>query len=63
MSDDDLVAGELRIGGRERSFTVRLPQAPPDDRPVPLALVLHGRNAGGRMALRIRFSDATRTRI
>jgi polyhydroxybutyrate depolymerase len=42
VSDGDLVAGELRIGGRERSFTIRLPQAAPDERQVPLALVLHG---------------------
>jgi polyhydroxybutyrate depolymerase len=38
----DLVAGELTIGGRERSFTIRLPHATPNDRQVPLALVLHG---------------------
>jgi polyhydroxybutyrate depolymerase len=42
VSDRDLIAGELRIGGRERGFTIRLPQAAPADRPVPLALVLHG---------------------
>jgi polyhydroxybutyrate depolymerase len=42
VSDDDLAAGVLRIGGRERSFTMRLPRATPNDRPVPLALVLHG---------------------
>jgi polyhydroxybutyrate depolymerase len=50
--DGDLVAGELRIGGRERGFTIRLPRAAPDDRPTPLALVLHGNNpdgGGGRM--------------
>ncbi|GDY31996.1 alpha/beta hydrolase family esterase [Gandjariella thermophila] len=41
-SDGELVAGELRIGGRDRSFTIRLPQAAPDDRPMPLVLVLHG---------------------
>jgi polyhydroxybutyrate depolymerase len=51
VSDGDLVAGELRIGGRERNFTIRLPQAAPDDRQVPLALVLHGNHpdAGGRI--------------
>jgi polyhydroxybutyrate depolymerase len=42
VSDGDLVAGELGIGGRRRGFTLRLPQAAPDDRQVPLALVLHG---------------------
>ncbi|GAA4630750.1 PHB depolymerase family esterase [Actinoallomurus vinaceus] len=49
-SDDALVAGRLRIGGRERGFTVRLPRAAPDD-PVPLALVLHGNDpsAGGSL--------------
>jgi polyhydroxybutyrate depolymerase len=48
-SDDDLVAGELSIGGRRRSFTIRLPRAAPDDRPMELALVLHGNHpdAGG----------------
>lgn len=47
--DGVLVAGELRVGGRERSFTIRLPRAAPDDRQVPLALVLHGNHpdAGG----------------
>lgn len=44
----DLVAGELRIGGRSRSFTIRLPAAR-EDRQIPLALVLHGNHpqAGG----------------
>jgi polyhydroxybutyrate depolymerase len=47
----DVVAGELTIGGRERSFTIRLPPAAPDDRPLPLVLVLHGNHprAGGWM--------------
>jgi polyhydroxybutyrate depolymerase len=47
----DLIAGELRIGGRERTFTIRLQRAAPADRQVPLALVLHGNHpgAGGRL--------------
>jgi polyhydroxybutyrate depolymerase len=47
--DGDLVAGGLRIGGRQRGFTIRLPRAAPDDRCVPLVLVLHGNrpDAGG----------------
>jgi polyhydroxybutyrate depolymerase len=51
VDDGELVAGELRIGGKQRSFTIRLPQALPDDRRVPLALVLHGNHpdAGGSM--------------
>ncbi|MFF4797260.1 alpha/beta hydrolase family esterase [Streptomyces sp. NPDC001351] len=40
--DGELVAGQLRIGGRHRDFAVRLPRAAPDDRPMPLVLVLHG---------------------
>jgi polyhydroxybutyrate depolymerase len=49
VSCGDVVAGELKIGGRERTFTVRLPHAAPDARQVPLALVLHGNHpdAGG----------------
>ena len=49
MSDGDLVTGELKIGGRERGFTIRRPQVAPPDRQVPLALVLHGNHpdAGG----------------
>ncbi|GAB3989297.1 PHB depolymerase family esterase [Actinoallomurus acanthiterrae] len=49
VSDD--VAGRLKIGGRERGFTIRLPRAAPDDRRMPLALVLHGNHsdAGGWM--------------
>ncbi|MCO6009105.1 hypothetical protein NE236_29435 [Actinoallomurus purpureus] len=49
VSDGHLVAGELRIGGRERTFTIRLPQAAPDDRQAPLVLALHGNHpdAGG----------------
>jgi polyhydroxybutyrate depolymerase len=51
VSDANLVAGELKIGERDRSFTIRLPRAAPDDRQVPLALVLHGNHpdAGGRV--------------
>ncbi|MFB9837489.1 alpha/beta hydrolase family esterase [Actinoallomurus acaciae] len=50
--EGDLVDGGLRIGGRERGFTLRPPRAAPGDRPVPLVLVLHGNNpdgSGGRM--------------
>ncbi|WP_330256311.1 hypothetical protein OG874_18170 [Nocardia sp. NBC_00565] len=39
---DDLVADELTIDGRIRTFTVR----PPRDRDVPLVLVLHGNLSG-----------------
>ncbi|MEV8541199.1 alpha/beta hydrolase-fold protein [Streptomyces sp. NPDC051572] len=42
LGDGDLVACELRIGGRHRRFTVRLPHAASDDRPMSLVLVLHG---------------------
>ncbi|WP_214411034.1 alpha/beta hydrolase family esterase [Sphaerisporangium fuscum] len=45
-ADGDLVAGEMRIGGRDRSFTIRLPRAAPDDRRVPLVLALHGNHPG-----------------
>ena len=47
-SDGELVAGGLRIGGRERGFTIRLPRAAADEA-VPLVLVLHGNHpdAGG----------------
>ncbi|GAA4614501.1 PHB depolymerase family esterase [Actinoallomurus liliacearum] len=41
-TDGDLVTGELRIGGGDRHFTIRLPRAAPDDRRIPLVLVLHG---------------------
>jgi polyhydroxybutyrate depolymerase len=50
MSDeDDLVAGELKIGGIRRSFTIRLPRTPQADRPTGLVIVLHGNHpdAGG----------------
>jgi polyhydroxybutyrate depolymerase len=50
----DVVTGELTIGGRERRFTVRPPQAAPDDRPVPLTLVLHGNNPDGSGARMMR---------
>ncbi|MGI5226259.1 alpha/beta hydrolase family esterase [Actinoallomurus sp. CA-142502] len=48
---DDGVAGELTIGGRRRTFTVRLPRTPVAGRPVPLVLVLHGNSpdAGGSL--------------
>ncbi|MGH3570342.1 MAG: alpha/beta hydrolase family esterase [Candidatus Dormibacteria bacterium] len=41
-SEGELVAGELKAGGRRRSFTIRRPRAAPEDRPMPLVLVLHG---------------------
>ncbi|MFD0688202.1 alpha/beta hydrolase family esterase [Actinomadura fibrosa] len=43
--------GELLIGGRARTFTVRLPGAVSDGGPKPLVLVLHGNDptAGGWM--------------
>src|SRR6266567_7134762 len=45
----DLVDGELTIGGRQRGFTIRLPQAPTASfSPVPLALVLHGNHPDAR---------------
>ena len=42
----DLVIGELRIGGLERSIAIRLPYTAPAGRQVPLALVLHGNHPG-----------------
>jgi polyhydroxybutyrate depolymerase len=43
----DLIAGELRIGGRDRTFTIRVPSA---GRPMPLVLALHGNTPDrGRM--------------
>jgi len=47
VDDGEVVAGELRIGGKQRSFTIRLPQALPDDRSAPLVIVLHGNNPNG----------------
>jgi polyhydroxybutyrate depolymerase len=49
--ESDLVAGELTIGGRQRSFTIRLPHTVPPDRQMPLALVLHGNHPdfGGQL--------------
>jgi polyhydroxybutyrate depolymerase len=46
--DGDLVAGELKAGGSVRTFTLRLPHAAPDDRPIPLVLVLHGNHPDAR---------------
>ena len=40
----DLVAGELTIGGRARSFTMRLPRSASGE--IPLVLVLHGNHPG-----------------
>lgn len=45
-NDDAAIAGELTIGGMARSFVIRLPRPVPDDRPVPLVLMLHGNNPG-----------------
>jgi polyhydroxybutyrate depolymerase len=43
----ELIAGELTVGGRERTFTIRVPSAGP---PIPLVLVLHGNSPDrGRM--------------
>lgn len=52
MADDgDAVTGELTVGGKQRSFVIRLPRAWPDDRAVPLVIVLHGNHpdGGGRL--------------
>jgi polyhydroxybutyrate depolymerase len=48
----DLVTGELRIGGRERTFTIRLPHAAPAGREMPLVLVLHGNQPDGGRIMR-----------
>lgn len=42
VGDEDLQLGEVTVGGLTRTFGIRLPKAAPDDRPVPLVLVLHG---------------------
>jgi polyhydroxybutyrate depolymerase len=42
----DLVAGELRIDGRARTFVIRLPRGAQPAGPVPLVLVLHGNMPG-----------------
>jgi polyhydroxybutyrate depolymerase len=49
VTDDHVVAGELRVGGQQRSFTIRLPRAARDHQQVPLVLALHGNHpsAGG----------------
>ncbi|MGD3109954.1 alpha/beta hydrolase family esterase [Streptomyces sp. YGL11-2] len=51
VSEGEPVAGELTIGGRRRSFTIRLPRGVPDGRQAPLVLALHGNHpqAGGWM--------------
>ena len=48
--DDNLVSGELAIGGRTRTFTIRLPRRASEQR-VPLVLALHGNHptAGGAL--------------
>jgi predicted ATPase len=52
VRDGELVAGELRIDGRERGFTVRLSRAAPPGRAVPLALVLHGHHPDAGWTMR-----------
>jgi poly(3-hydroxybutyrate) depolymerase len=44
-ADPGVVPGQLRIGGRPRSFAMRLP--PAADGPIPLVIVLHGNTPGG----------------
>ncbi|HEX6470947.1 MAG TPA: hypothetical protein VF069_17745 [Streptosporangiaceae bacterium] len=46
-SSGDVVGGELKIGGRGRTFVIRLPRRASDARPIPLVLVLHGNNPDG----------------
>jgi polyhydroxybutyrate depolymerase len=41
-SEGELIAGEVKVGGRRRSFTIRMPSAVRDEGPMPLVLVLHG---------------------
>lgn len=43
---NDLVAGELRIDERARTFVIRLPRNARAAGPVPLVLVLHGNMPG-----------------
>ncbi|HEY3609974.1 MAG TPA: hypothetical protein VGL06_20920 [Pseudonocardiaceae bacterium] len=40
------MSDQLRIGGMQRTFTIRLPRVAPADRQVPLVLVLHGNHPG-----------------
>jgi polyhydroxybutyrate depolymerase len=44
-ADPGVVPGQLRIGGRPRSFAIRLP--PAADGPIPLVIVLHGNTPDG----------------
>jgi polyhydroxybutyrate depolymerase len=49
MAEDAVIAA-LKIGERERGFTIRLPREMPGDRPVSLVLVLHGNQSDGDLA-------------
>jgi polyhydroxybutyrate depolymerase len=46
VGDGELIAAEVRIGGRARGFTLRPPAPAPDGRQVPLVLALHGHHPG-----------------
>lgn len=46
---DDVVRGDLRIGGRRRTFTLRLPGSATSAGEIPLVLALHGRGGTGQM--------------
>ena len=52
-----LIHAELRIAGRRRTFTLRLPSSRYADGPTPLALVLHGRGSTGHAMQRISGLD------
>ncbi|MFI5777050.1 alpha/beta hydrolase family esterase [Nocardia sp. NPDC051570] len=58
LVNDRLMEGELRIGGRRRSFTVRLPRDRPAGGEVPLVLALHGRGGTGQAMRRTTTLDA-----
>ena len=45
-SGHDLITGELEVGGRARSFTMRLPAGATEG--IPLVLVLHGNHPDAR---------------
>jgi polyhydroxybutyrate depolymerase len=51
MADEQVMAGELTVGGRARGFSMRLPRAA--DGEIPLVLVLHG-NQPDASGLRMR---------
>ncbi|MFE3057859.1 hypothetical protein [Nocardia sp. NPDC059239] len=46
---DRLVRADLRIGGRRRTFTLRLPNRATGTGEIPLVLALHGRGGTGQM--------------